>query len=197
MSLRGLSVALALGGLVLVAPQARAEFIITLQQVGSDVVATGSGTINLIGLSNPASQSDGGFIYPSNGILGVGPSNASSVEAYLGISGPSSFGNGSAAIASSGTGTEVSIAGFVDGLAVSSSYTSGTAITDSATWDSETLAGLGITPGTYTWTWGSEANADSLAVTTNAATPEPASFVLFASALVAAGFLGRRRRIQA
>jgi len=39
-------------------------------------------------------------------------------------------------------------------LVLPTGYTSGSALTTSETWNNTTLAGLGLTDGTYTWTWG-------------------------------------------
>jgi len=41
-------------------------------------------------------------------------------------------------------------------------YTSNTRLTTSSTYTGATLASLGVTPGTYVWSWGSGATADSL-----------------------------------
>jgi hypothetical protein len=41
-------------------------------------------------------------------------------------------------------------------LALPQGYTSGDPLTNSMTFDNATFASLGLTPGTYTWTWGTE-----------------------------------------
>ena len=43
-------------------------------------------------------------------------------------------------------------------LIVPRGYVSGTFLSDSATYSDATFATLGVTPGTYVWTWGSGAN---------------------------------------
>ena len=43
-------------------------------------------------------------------------------------------------------------------LSVPSGYVSGTFLSDSATYSGKTLANLGVTSGTYVWTWGNGAN---------------------------------------
>ena len=133
-------------------------YTVTLQQVGSDVVATGSGAINLTGLT----FASGGLV--ANGSMG--PSIALLVVAdgtglsqYTGFSGPSSFGPGTNFINdSSDSGDSVGIVGPAFFLGPSiflpAGYVSGTALSDSSTYNSATFASLGVTPGTYVWTWG-------------------------------------------
>ena len=133
-------------------------FTVTLEQVGSNVVATGSGAINLTGLT----FASGGLV--ANGSMG--PSIALLVVAdgtglsqYTGFSGPSSFGPGITIInASSCSGDSVGIVGPAFFLGASiflpAGYVSGTALSDSSTYNSATFASLGVTPGTYVWTWG-------------------------------------------
>jgi hypothetical protein len=84
----GLLTALAAG----VSP-ANAAYTITFSQVGSDVVASGSGSLDLAGLSP-----DGGgtvadeFLYPAGGLDFIGGSVGASVSNYVGFTGPASFG---------------------------------------------------------------------------------------------------------
>src|SRR5205814_3783925 len=89
-----------------------------------------------------------------------------SVDFYrgLGASGPTSFGIGRTTFANSGGGKMVGITATSSSefkgvhLSVPRGYVSGTALSDSATYSGKTLATLGLTPGTYVWTWGAGAN---------------------------------------
>ncbi|MNL72451.1 hypothetical protein D3C87_1977660 [compost metagenome] len=47
-------------------------------------------------------------------------------------------------------------------------YVSGSALSGATTFAGATFASLGVTPGTYTWTFGAGAAADSVVVTTGA-----------------------------
>jgi hypothetical protein len=141
---------------------AQAGYIVTLKQVGSDVVATGSGAIDLTGLSF-FNTSMGGLasIGPSSAQIITGPTSGT-VDSYLGmISGPTSFGSGGFIFASSGSGDAVGmsgVGGVQDFIIVPQAYLSGNALSDSSTYNNATFASLGITPGTYEWTWGTGAN---------------------------------------
>ena len=52
------------------------------------------------------------------------------------------------------SGDFVGIDGHTGELLVPEGYVSGTALSDTATYDGTTLASFGVTPGTYVWTWG-------------------------------------------
>src|SRR5262249_22787531 len=64
------------------------------------------------------------------------------------------------------------------------------------TWNGATIASLGAIPGTYTWHWGTGANADSftLNIIAPSAAPEPASLALLAMGLAGLGMVVRTRR---
>lgn len=166
-----------------------AAFVVTITQSGSDVVANGSGTINTVALTFGSNNTTNSGMAPSSGVIAVGPSSFVSITDYTsaGVTGPTNFGTGGAALASFGSGNMVGMSG---GPVVPSGYTSGSALSDSATWSGKTLSGLGLTTGTYTWSWGTGPTADSFTVDV---TPEPASSGLLALASSYA-LLARRRR---
>lgn len=75
---------------------------------------------------------------------------------------------------------------------------SGAPLSGSSTFANQTLASLGVTPGSYVWTWGSGANADSPTLNIIApAVPEPSSLVLAGMGSLAAfgRVWGRRRAV--
>jgi hypothetical protein len=161
--------------------RADAGVVIDIYQDGSNVVATGSGSIDLTGLHSSFSGVDSPGVNPGLGVMVVGPP-ITSVDVYSGATGPSSFGGGSFTRASSGTGDLVAVEGALGSIVVPAGYSSGTVLSGSATFDNTTIAGLGLTPGSYTYTWGAGGPAQSLTVTV---VPEPSSLVLAGAALLA------------
>lgn len=138
---------------------AQATYIVTLEQFGSNVVATGSGAIDLTGLSF-SNQLSPVFaaLAPNHGEITTGQPG-SPVDVYVGFTGPTAFGSGSGTLATGGSGDFVGIVGkgFFGGgslFFVPHSYVSGTPLSDSATYNNATFNSLGVTPGTYVWTWG-------------------------------------------
>jgi hypothetical protein len=131
-------------------------FTITLEQMGSNVVANGSGPINLTGLifQGTIPMGLGAAVFASRGIINTGPTSHPLIDLYAGVTGPTSFGSGVGVTADTGSGDFVVMQGFQNLLAVPEGYLSGQALSDSMTFNNETLASLGVTPGTYEWTWG-------------------------------------------
>jgi hypothetical protein len=178
--------AAALGLAMLIASEvscrpAQAAYIVTLLQEGSDVVASGSGTIDLAGLSPscPTSCETNAGMLPRIGSISTGPVNGVPSQFYTGFAGPTSFGTGDFTLPSSGSGDIVSIDGTFNILSLALDYVSGSALSDSSTYGNQTFSSLGVTPGNYTWTWGSGATADSFTLEIEAAAvPEPSSLLL-------------------
>jgi len=84
----------------------------------------------------------------------------------------------------------------IDGIIeVPSDYDSGSPLMSTSTWDGATLSSLGVTPGTYVWTWGSGVNAGTFTLKAEeAAVAEPATLGLMVLGLLGGGFSGRKRR---
>ena len=157
--------------------RAQADFIVTLVEVGPNVVATGSGAINLSGLTVLGIGGGQAFVPPGSGGLSIGPTDFVSADSYLGLTGPASFGTGSGGmLASSGSGDRVIIGGNSSSLLVPLNYASNGPLFSTSTWNNVTLNSLNLTPGTYLWSWGTGPNQTfTLQV---GAVPEPATLFL-------------------
>lgn len=103
------------------APSARAAYIMDLTQQGGDVVATGSGTIDLTDLSLLGPEFFPTYVAPDVAQLFVGPSMAAQT-AYAGLNGPASFGTGGTTDATSSSGDFVGFAGDLGHLHVPAGY---------------------------------------------------------------------------
>ena len=170
-------------------------YIVTMQEVGAGVVATGSGQIDLTGLTAIGTIGSSAGIRPVNADVVLGTPGLA--DGYSGVSGPTNFGSGGIAFASTTSGPRVASLPLFGALLVPLGYVSDTALGASTiTFSTATLASLGVTPGTYVWTWGQGAvQRFELDVVTS--TPLPAALPLFATGLGALGLFGWRRKKKA
>ena len=148
--------------------ESQAAATITFSQVGNDVQATISGFLDPSGLSysgvfgNPSARVRGG----GNGVnVVIGPTHGVVVKNYAGVTGPGFIGCSTATIdASSGSSTPSSGMfgiNMSDGrLLLPQSYNTNDPIAGSATWNGATISSLGLTSGTYVYTW----SGDSLTI---------------------------------
>jgi hypothetical protein len=119
-------------------------------------------------------------------------------DLYSGFAGPTSFGGGTSENADSGNGDIVGLDSFRN-LVLPDGYVSGDDLSGTATWANQTFSSLGVTPGSYQWTWGSGAHADFFQFDTfegAAAVPEPSSVLLLALSLGLAMLLNRLPRVS-
>ena len=123
----------------LLAGPAHATVMVTIQQVGSNVVMSGSGTANLAGLGAPGGNTVGAFATPQAGWFLVGPVAAGPLHIYQ-TAGAPLFGSGGVEIPTSGTGQQFGIIGASSLLAVPDNYISGAQLTGSSTFANQTLA---------------------------------------------------------
>ena len=171
-------------------------YVVTLKQVGTDVVATGHGEFSLAGLTQ--NNTDG----PVERIPGVDPSHGTItsvdtdydffVSGTNTLTGPSSFGIGGTTFGSSWSGSGAGMESLQ--LLVPGGYGSGGLLTNSETFADTSFADLGITPGTYFWSWGTAADQTFTLQVGPVTVPEPMTATLFAFGLAGATALRRRKR---
>ena len=141
------------------------DFNVTISQVGSNVVWSGSGKFNLTALTSAGTTSIGGGFQANQAVWAIGP--IVTVDTYSGsITYPATFGSGGVGVTSNtGSTFGILLGGSGRLLYVPSGYTSNSVISGTSTYNSTTIAGMGLTPGTYTWSWGSGGNASTLVMT--------------------------------
>jgi hypothetical protein len=197
--------AAALGAAMLIgaglsAPPAQAGYIMMLEQAGGNVVATGSGTLDITDLTNTGTFASIADMAPSLAFIDVGQNSTANIIGEGHITGPSNFGPGGEVLATTGTGNFAGVCGNTGcgggtEILVPLGYVSDSPLSGSATWDAATFASLGVTAGTYTWTWGTGPHADTFTLEIGAVNvSEPASLALLAVGLVSLGMALRRRR---
>jgi hypothetical protein len=144
------------------ASAASSAFVVTIAQSGPDVVWSGTGSFDLTGLTISGSVILSAGFNANLAIWAIGPQASSSV--YMGIDSgfPTSFGTNGVGV-SSASGSTFGILDAFGGsgrtLLVPLGYTSNTVISGSATYNSTTIAAMGLNTGSYVWTWNSGSNS--------------------------------------
>ena len=170
-----------------------AAVVVNMTESGGDVVAVGIGTLDVTDLSTSQTVSGNG-IFPVAGVFQGGAGGTG--DLYGTISGPASFGTGGAYGKSNGTGdgpVGICMSLFCGSSDMSVIVPTGHAVTNTLsfteTYSGESFASLGLTPGTYVWTWGA-ANPDSFTI--NILVPEPSTWALLWLGFVPASLRWRR-----
>jgi hypothetical protein len=122
---------------------------IDIFESGANVVAAGAGVFDITDLTFSAGSSGSAAIAPSRGGVGIGSPADSAL--YGTLIGPSSLGSGRFPTFASSASGDMFGTGFSDerDLLIPSDYISGAALLGSATFDDQTIASLGLDPGTY------------------------------------------------
>ena len=144
---------------------AAGNFNVTISQVGNDVVWSGSGSFNLAALTSDGPGSVGAGYASNQAIWAIGP--GAPVDTYIGtITYPLTFGTNAVPVTSaSGSTFGILPGGSGRLLYVPSGYITNTNISGTATYINTTIAGAGLIPGTYTWSWGTGGNTSTLVMT--------------------------------
>ena len=191
----GLKLLAATAALTMVVAAVKAEAavvagaVIDITQVGSNVVITGSGTLDLTGLTKEFSTFAPTEVVPSLNTVLIGTADGA-VDVYSGItSSPASLGPGpGTTAASSGSGETFGINDMV--LDVPAGYISGESLSGSSTFDNTTIAQLGFTPGTYVFSW----DSDPITIEVSSAVPEPSTWAMMLLGFAGLGYVGYRQR---
>ncbi|WP_309383568.1 hypothetical protein [Cerasicoccus frondis] len=181
--------------------------LFTLQENGADVELTVSGSLtSLSGLTSAGvSAPILGLVNPSTVIIQTGTNLTG--ELFLptvgSITGDVSFGTGTllnTSINDGGSaivGLDLTLGLGVGALILPSGYVAGTPITGGGTFTGQTLAGMGVTPGIYSWSW--TGAGDSVQLNAISAIPEPSAYIsgLGVVGLGAFVWMRRKRRVLA
>ena len=163
------------------APQtSMAVITINVTQTGANVEMTMSGSAKGLKPGSPKAGSLSAGVSPRNSlVVGSGINGTVNLPTTGGTpTGP--FQIGSSPLKSLPTSVTGNLAGVVFGmreLILPYGYVSGTALRGTATYANQSICSLGLTPGTYTWTWGIGASADSMIVTIASPPTRPAPTV--------------------
>jgi hypothetical protein len=162
---------------------------INIDQVGANVVLTGSGSLNIGGMTFVDTTTVGSGVGGDVAAAYVGPTFAT-VDTNTGLTGPTSFGTGAFHFASSGSGSLFGLDFNV--LEVPHGYVSGTQLTGSATLTNTTLTALGLDIGTFTFTLPHD--TVTVQIGSTAVVPEPLTAIVAVFGAVAYIAYGSRHR---
>ena len=186
--------AISISAMALSSP-AQAALTIDIQEVGPDVVATTSGSIDLTGLTYLVTAHVFAGVEPSAAyFISAGPPDLSSfVDLYSGLTGPASFGQNQGVGTPFSSGDAVWLMGMDGFFGVPAGYTSGSPLSATTTFKDLTFASLKLWPGVYEYTLPNDTITLTIRDAT-AAVPEPATWAMMLLGFFALGATMRASR---
>ena len=183
--------------LMMVGWAVQAATVLSIKEVGGDVVGTLSGSFDLVGADTAPNLtgSNGAFILPS--ILGPRIStqfftSADSLRGYT-ITGPTSFGTGPATVPTSTTASILYLLGDLDRIALPSAYQSGDLLGGDMVFGGQSFSTLGLTVGSYAYSL-SNGDTFTIEIGTSAAVAIPAAGSMLIAALFGLAGFGRSKK---
>ncbi|MEP3227257.1 MAG: PEPxxWA-CTERM sorting domain-containing protein [Parasphingorhabdus sp.] len=187
-------------GMVALPGAAQAAIVIDIEQNGSDVVGTVSGSLDLTGLTffRSISNLNGGAlnsVEARRGLFVGAETTLAPADAYQGIAGPSNWGMGGRQVRQLFSGDTFGIAADLTFIWLPVGYTSNTAIASTATFAGTTIANLGLDAGVYSYTTPNDTITVNIGQAVGAV-PEPATwaFMIFGFGAVGGVLRSNRRR---
>jgi PEP-CTERM motif len=175
----------------LAAPSAQAKYVAIFQEIGANVEEVGGGTLDTTDLILDGATTNNPGLVPQTATFHSGVFGEA-LE-YRGISGPNNFGVGGFAAPNSSSGDAVGLLGEFTELIVPGHYNSGDPLSETSTYLNATFASLGMTQGTYVWTWGDGDHADTFTIQIGEV-PEPSTWAMMLLGFAGLGYAAVRRR---
>ncbi|MGJ8658048.1 MAG: PEP-CTERM sorting domain-containing protein [Akkermansiaceae bacterium] len=182
---------------------ANAAILITVQEVGSDVVVSYSGSLDLSSTlvkdddrsgSASALWSDGsgGYLHSYNRAENTDDYNLNSVSYTAPTAAPQIFGGGIYGGVVAGDSLQIDFSPTSGQIWVPDGYISNTQLSGSNTFQDTSFADLSPVLGTYEWSWSNGGNSDGLTLIVGSV-PEPSSVFLLGIGVL--GVASRRKRM--
>jgi PEP-CTERM motif len=177
------------------APSAQAAYVATFQEIGGNVVEMSSGSFDLTDLIALEPVSSAQALQPHTATFLSGDLDVAQIW-YDGVTGPSNFGPGTgSAEPDSSHGDAIGIMGPTF-LFAPADYINGAPLSETSTWLNQTFASLGLTPGTYVYSWGAGAHADTFTIDVAGSAPpvpEPSTWAMMLIGFTGLGYAALRR----
>jgi hypothetical protein len=178
------------------APSAQAAYVTTFEEIGSNVVEVGGGTLDLTDLTLTGGIFTKLFIAPSEPSF-VSGTKGDQGDIYDGaLSGPANWGPGATTFANSSSGDLVGLVPSGAEIIVPDDYVFGDPLSETSTYVGASFASLGLKPGSYVYSWGTGDHADTFTLNVVAGSvPEPSTWAMMLVGLAGLGYAAVRRKL--